>query len=211
MAYVYFLRNGNENLFKIGRTSGELEDLLRTLSRGNPRLTLFDAIETEDENECEKYLHQMLRSKRNREGSAQEFFGLTPEAVKLIIHEVREFLPEFHKTRQAAERLADERSDDRMVTPGEEDLAIYKRVLEVREQQDRCGYEREYLENKLKLAIGTAAGLEGIVTWKTLAIPKFDKAAFKEAHGDLYKAYVKTSYERRLDLRVGGAQPDPDE
>ena len=208
MAYVYFLRNGNEKLFKVGRTSGELEDLIRTLSRGNPRLTLFDAIETEDSNECEKYLHQMLRSKRNREGSAQEFFETTPEALKLLIHEARAFLPEFLATRQAAARLADEKSDDQMVTPDEEDLALYKRLLEVREQHDRCVYEQEHLENKLKLAIGTAAGLEGIASWKTRAERRFDVAAFREAESDLYEAYRKTSYQRRFDLRVSWTQPE---
>jgi hypothetical protein len=212
MAYVYVLRSGSENLFKIGKTSDEVEDRRRTLSTGNPhRLTVFDVIETEDKNECEKYLHQMLRSKKYREGSAEEFFELTPEALKLIIDQAREFLPDFLSTRQSAELLADERSDDPMVTPDEEHLAVYKRLLEVREQQDRCEYERRHLENKLKLAIGTAAGLEGIASWKTRVIRRFDEAAFKEAESELYQAYVRTSYERKLDLRVSWTPADRDE
>jgi len=167
MAYVYFFRSGNENLFKIGKTArDDVEDRIRDLSTGNPHpLTVFDAIETEDEDECEKYLHKILRSKRSRESAAQEFFEVAPDVLKSVIQDAREFLSEFLATKRAAERLADEKSEDRMVAPGDEDRTIYRRLLEVREQQDRCEYERKHLENKLKLSIGTAAGLEGIASW----------------------------------------------
>ena len=210
MAYVYFFRSGNENLFKIGKTArDDVEDRIRDLSTGNPHpLTVFDAIETEDEDECEKYLHKILRSKRSRESAAQEFFEVAPDVLKSVIQDAREFLSEFLATKRAAERLADEKSEDRMVAPRDEDRTIYRRLLEVREQQDRCEYERKHLENKLKLAIGTAAGLAGIASWKTLAKRRFDEAAFKEEEPEFYQAYVRTSHERRFDLRVSLTQPD---
>jgi len=210
MACVYIRRSGNENLFKIGRTANDdVEDRIRKLSTGNPhRLTEIDIIETEDELEWEQYLHKMLRSKRSCESAAQEFFEVAPEVLKSVIREAREFLPEFLATRRAAERLADEKSEDRIATPGDEQQAIYKELLEIREQEDKCAYKRKHLENKLKLAIGTAAGLEGIATWKTRAVSRLDQAAFREAQPELYRTYSKTSYERRFDLRIGGAQPD---
>jgi len=52
MSYVYIFRNGNENLFKIGK-SVDVEDRIRGLATGNPRLAVFDKIETEDEDEWE--------------------------------------------------------------------------------------------------------------------------------------------------------------
>ncbi len=102
MAYVYILRNGNENLFKIGK-SVDVEDRIRGLTTGNPRLAVFDKIETEDEDEWETYLHKRLRSKRSRGSSAQEFFEITPEALRTVLREAREFLPSFLQTRQAAD------------------------------------------------------------------------------------------------------------
>src|SRR5712691_1199534 len=66
MAYVYILRSGDENLFKIGRTDGDVEARIRQLATGNPyRLTKFDVIDTEHDSLCETYLHRMLRSKRS--------------------------------------------------------------------------------------------------------------------------------------------------
>lgn len=65
MAFVYILRSGNEDLFKIGRTRGELAARIKNLSTGNPHaLTLFDSIETDDDAACETYLHGRLQSRR---------------------------------------------------------------------------------------------------------------------------------------------------
>jgi hypothetical protein len=83
MAYVYILRSGGENLFKIGRTDGDVEARIRQLATGNPyRLTKFDVIDTEHDSLCETYLHRMLRSKRSLASGAREFFEITPEELK---------------------------------------------------------------------------------------------------------------------------------
>jgi hypothetical protein len=210
MAYVYILRNGNENLFKIGK-SDNVEDRMRSLATGNPRLSVFDTIETEDDDEWEGYLHKRLRSKRSRGSSAQEFFEITPDALNVILTEAREFLPKFLETREAAEILREEKSIDRIVTPSSEDAAIYERLLQAREQEDRWHYERLHLENRLKLAIGTAAGLEGMISWKTRTKQKFDQTSFRTAHPTLYEQYSVTIYERAFVPRVSWAVPNRDE
>jgi len=210
MAYVYILRSGNENLFKVCK-SDDVRDRMRELSTANPRLTVFEKIETEDEADWEQYLHKRLRSRQARGSSAKEFFEITPEALKTVIQEAREFLPSFLEMKRAADCLANEKSTDRMVAPGMEDLAIYQRLLEVREQEDRCHYERLHLENKLKLVIGTAAGLEGIATWKTLTKQRFNQAAFKRDRSELFQEYSTTAFERRFIPRAIGTLPDPEE
>jgi T5orf172 domain len=56
MAYVYVLRSGAENIFKIGRTKGDVDARILQLSTGNPYpLTKFDLIETEHDAHCESY------------------------------------------------------------------------------------------------------------------------------------------------------------
>jgi Meiotically Up-regulated Gene 113 (MUG113) protein len=66
MAYVYILRSGSENLFKIGRTDRDVDARIRQLATGNPhRLTKFDCIETEHDSLCETYLHRILRSRKS--------------------------------------------------------------------------------------------------------------------------------------------------
>ena len=98
-----------------------------------------------------------------------------------------------------------------MVTPRSEDIALYERLLKVREQEDRCHYERLHLQNKLKLMIGTAAGLEGMVSWKTRMKQKFDQTAFRKAQSELYQEYSTTVYERFFLPRASWSQPDREE
>lgn len=79
MAYVYVLRSGTENIFKIRRTKGDVGARILQLSTGNPHpLTRFDVIETEHDAQCESYLHRRLSMKRINSGPAQEFFAITP-------------------------------------------------------------------------------------------------------------------------------------
>lgn len=194
MACVYVLRSGNENLFKIGRTSGDVDVRIRQLSTGNPHpLTIFDAIGTRHDSLCETYLHRTLRSRRILKGTAQEFFAVTPTEVEEIIRDAREFLAEFVARQEEAERLAEEESDGRLLVPGTDEWSMYRKLLEVREEQDTCAFQRQLLENKLKLAIGKADGLDGIATWKTQARERFDEAALKLAHPELFKSYVSAS------------------
>ena len=54
MAYVYILRHGRENKFKIGRTTKSVKVRLKELSTCNPDLAIFDIIETEHETTIEK-------------------------------------------------------------------------------------------------------------------------------------------------------------
>ena len=67
MAYVYFLRSGDEDVFKIGRTRRHPGQRIRELSTGNPDpLTLLDFIETDDEDACREIPSQEAPSSRRR-------------------------------------------------------------------------------------------------------------------------------------------------
>src|SRR5215813_8757037 len=112
MAYVYILRSGNENLFKIGRTDADVDTRIRQLATGNPhRLTKFDIIETEHDSLCETYLHRILRSRKSLASDAREFFAITPEELAPVIRDAREFLAEFVAKQAEAERLSEQEPD----------------------------------------------------------------------------------------------------
>ncbi len=201
MAFVYVLRSGDEELFKIGRTRRDLHARIAQLSTGNPhRLTLFDHIETGHEIVCETYLHRRLRSKRSGEGEAREFFALTPPEMKDAVRDAREFLEEFVPKQREADRLAKEESDGQVVIPGQQEWHLFRRLLEIREGEDSLSLDRALLENQLKLVIGEADGLERIATWRTQEVKKFDAAAFKLAEPKLFDAFVRASRVRRFRL-----------
>jgi hypothetical protein len=197
MAYVYILRSGDENLFKIGRTDGDVEARIRQLATGNPyRLTKFDVIATEHDSLCETYLHRMLRSKRSLASGAREFFEIAPEQLKSVIGEAREFLAEFITNQAEADRLAEEETDGVLLKPGDREWSIYSRLLVAREEEDTYRYQRQLLENKLKIVIGRADGLDGIATWRTQAVERLDQAALKAGEPDIFRMYVKTARTR---------------
>jgi hypothetical protein len=109
MAYVYVLRGGTDNLFKVGRTEGDVDARIRQLATGNPhRLSKLDVIETQHDSLCETYLHRILRSRKSLASEAREFFAVTPEELAPIIRDAREFLAEFVAKQEEAERLAGE-------------------------------------------------------------------------------------------------------
>jgi predicted phage-related endonuclease len=142
-----------------------------------------------------------LQSRRWRGSQAKEFFALTLEELQPFLDDaqawVTEVLPRMHE----AERLASEDSQTSvMLVPSERERAMYEQLLRVREQYAALDYERRRLETGLKLAIGTAAGMDEIATWKTVEQRKFDLRAFREAHPDLHDSFVRDVRARRFDL-----------
>jgi hypothetical protein len=201
MACVYVLRSGSENLFKIGRTDADVDVRVRQLATGNPhRLTKFDVIETEHDSLCETYLHRILRSRKSLASDAREFFAITPEELRPIINDAREFLDEFIAKQQEADRLSEQETDGLLLRPGDPEWSIYRSLLAAREEEDASRYQRELLENKLKIAIGRSDGLDGIATWRMQAGERLDQAALKSAQPDVFKRYSKTSRMRVLRL-----------
>jgi hypothetical protein len=189
MGCVYVLRNGSENVFKIGRTRLPLERTIKHLSRGNTlQLIEFARIETDDVVACETFLHQRLRSKRIVKGGGTEFFEISPSELAQALHDAEEFVNEFLKAKQQADELSniEEDSTSRFMAPSAADLAIYSKLLQVREAQDRLNVQRQFFESKLKISIGTSGGLEGLATWKGRWQQHFDVVAFREAERDLY-------------------------
>lgn len=201
MAFVYALRSADEDLFKIGRTRGDLEARIKQLSTGNPHpLTRFDVIETEHDALCETCLHRKLRTKRCVDGEAREFFAVQPAELEDAIRDAREFLDEFVPKQREADRLAKEESDGHILKPGQEEWEAYRRVLQIREQEDDLSLDRALVETRLKLAMGRAAGLDRVATWKSHTVKKFDEAAFRLAEPDRFQDFVRESRIRKFRL-----------
>jgi hypothetical protein len=202
MAYVYILKNGDENVFKIGRTKKSPEDTIRELSRGNPReLTKFDATETDEDVAGETYLHRKLRSKRVLIGGGREFFRVEIDELQAAIKDAREYLDEFISSKRAAEELSIETTTDAIVQPTIEDFGMYQSLCRVRQQQDMLCVEREYYEARLKLRIGTCAALGKLATWKSQIGLKFDQSAFASAEPKLFQQFNRECQSRVFRLK----------
>jgi Meiotically up-regulated gene 113 len=186
MATVYFLRNGNDDLFKIGITRGEVEARRKALSTGNPSgLVEFARIETPNASATETFAHNWIESRRCS-GDAKEFYALTEDEAATHVALTTEFATTTLPIREKVAEVTKLSSSDRVLVPGEREVAICQELAEVDEQIYRLSMRKEMLESRLKLGMGDAREIAGHVTWKTEVRHRLDNAAVKERHFDIY-------------------------
>src|SRR5205085_2109998 len=130
--------------------------------------------ETEDAFKCETYLHHRLRSRRSTRSDATEFFEVDPDELSSLIEDARHYANEVLPAVAEAERLGGVCGDERVLAPTKDTLRAYRELLAVREEHDTLGYRREFLEAKLKLAVGMASGIERVADWSAVTQQRLD-------------------------------------
>jgi hypothetical protein len=202
MAYVYILRNGDEDVFKIGRTKSDLEKTIKQLSRGNPKpLTIYDSIVTDEEIAGETYLHRKLRSQKIVESGGREFFRISTTELGAAIQDAREYLADFIQTKRVADELCASDDDGSTVTPTEQDLDIYRSLCMVREEEDSIGAQRQFYESKLKMRINRASALGKIATWKVQTSLRLDQTVLQREMPDVFQAFQRPTRSRVFRLK----------
>jgi len=195
MAFVYILKSGDRDAYKIGKTRSKVLDRMKALGTGNPdRLTVHDSIETSlaDLATCETFLHGTLASKRITESDGTEWFRLTPDEIEAAIASARHYLATDVPRQREAERLAQVESDQTIIQPGDDEWKTYQRILELAERECLIGIELERLKTNLKLVLGTSSRLDGIATWKTHVRVALDEQALRADEPDLYARYRRS-------------------
>jgi len=96
--------------------------------------------------------------------------------------------------------LSRQRSEDRTVCPSDEQEADYQALRRARAALFCAKVEVERLENKLKVAFGAAANLEGLATWPTLEKRTLNLPLFKREQRPMYEPYQRVTCERRFKL-----------
>jgi len=191
---LYLMKNGDANVVKIGR-AGDVEARQGQFKTGNPEdMTVLDVVEADDAQPIETALHRLHYSKRLR----GEFYGLTPAEAEEAGRQAREIRDVYLPMKLEVERLAQTACDSPPLTATEEHRALRRRVVEKREAKYRAEFECDLAEFAYKAAMGTSEGIEGVGSWKTIVVQEFDRAAFREAHEDLYGAYVRPRPQRRF-------------
>jgi hypothetical protein len=197
MACVYIFRHGKESKFKIGRTKKSAEIRLKELQTGNPDLTVYDVIETEYDTAIEKYIHRRLATKKIiNSSSSDEFYSVSVAELQPIIAEAYEYNCECLPMIEQAKGFGAKEPDGSIKEPGNATLAMHQELREIEEQMARLAFRSEYLVAGIKMAMGTASELRGIATWQTVTSKRFNSAAFKAEHPDIYQQYLSTSISR---------------
>jgi Meiotically up-regulated gene 113 len=212
VGYVYAFRHGRNDEFKFGRTTN-LERRRKTLQTGCPKpLTVFDFIETDEGPAGEKFLLRRLASKQ----LIGEIFAVTANEASDAMQACQQFLEnELPRLKEEKDRIAElsmVESGPEMLPASQDVLEKYKRLIELRADQKAkrieigaIEAEVERLEMAIKLAIGTAAGIDGVATWETGASRRsFNAEALKAANPEEYELYLTKFDQTRFKLE----QPD---
>jgi len=200
LAYVYIFRHGKENKFKIGRTKKSANIRLKELQTGNPDLTIFDVIETEYDTDIEKYIHRRLATRKIINGSSSdEFYAVSVAELQPIIAEAHDYNCKMPTIEQAQE-LGAEEPDGSIKEPGNAAVSMHQELLEIEQEMARLDARVEYLVAGIKITIGAASALRGIASWQAVMSNRFNAAAFKVDHPDIFEKYRSNSINRVFKL-----------
>jgi hypothetical protein len=200
MGFVYVYRSGDQNVFKIGKAK-DVDRRIKTHATGNPEpLTEFDVIESDHYVQCETYLHHRLRSKRSTRGGGTEWFEVGADELRAILADARHYANEVLPMLAEAERLSTQECDGRMLEPVNGVVETYRALVKVREDHDTLGYEKDHLEAQLKLAIGTAVGIERVADWKMVVQQRLDGERLEIERPDVHAAFQRETRFRRFTL-----------
>jgi hypothetical protein len=196
MDRLYFMRNGDDNVVKIGR-AGDVEARRGQFMTGNPEdMSVIDVVDADDAQPIETTLHRLNYAKRLR----GEFFKLTPAQVEQAGRQAREIRDLYLPTQQKIERLAHAACDVPPLTPNEDHHALRRNVIEKREAKYRADYECDLAEFAYKLAIGTSEGIAGESCWTTYTRYVFDVPGFRQQYAQLYAEFLQPKPQRRFRL-----------
>jgi|HubBroStandDraft_6_1064221.scaffolds.fasta_scaffold94329_3 hypothetical protein len=188
MGCVFFARRGDESIYRLG-ISAFSDSKMMSLVLKDPEFKFHQAIETECPSDCEKFLQGYFAS--HKVGSDPTLFWLADGEIEKAVEVAESFVAKFLPLRKTAQTLSNRSTDRRYSVPTKRQMEIYQKLRRVREEEFRLQLRREYLENELKAAIGTTAGLQGIASWSSQAQKRFDSALFKSENPALYAAYQK--------------------
>ncbi len=78
-----------------------------------------------------------------------------------------------------------------------------KELRELRRMADEIAAEIETLQDAIKSEMtarntDTLTGTDWKITWKAVTSKRFDSAAFKKTHGELYDQYTKETTSKRF-------------
>lgn len=158
MGCVFFARRGEENIYWLG-TSASSDSRMLSVVLKDPVFHLHRSVETEVPSECEKFLEGYFGS--HRVGRDPLLFRFPNDEIEHAVEVARSFVAKFLPVRKAAQSLCNLSTDRQYVVPTQRQSEIYQKLKAIREEEYRLQLRREFLENELKVAIGTAAACEG--------------------------------------------------
>ena len=186
MGYIYLVRHNGSDVYMLRRTAA-----------AEPN-NVTAKIESDEPADCESFLLHYYESKCI--DHQQKAFRFADDELASVVKAAEGFSRRFLPLQNAVERLKHQASDNRFLPAEQRQRELCRQIHQLREEEFRVSKRRELLENELKVAIGTSAGIDGLATWRSHMQDSFDRERFKADHPELFKAYVHPKVTRMLKL-----------
>jgi hypothetical protein len=196
---VYFLRERDfrtgafTDYCKIGLVAGErtTEQRVKEHQTGNPRQIHEEvSVETPAVDDLEAYMHGRFAPWR----VSGEWFHLTADRLQEAIGEARSrsgLVAEAEPFLAEAHRLKAEASVEPVRLPAVEEQAAHAALLEILRETNRLGAELQLLELQLRVAMGFARGVEGVMEVVLAGGgPTFQRIRFAEEYPALHDGFL---------------------
>lgn len=203
MGWAYVLKYGEVgNRYKIGKAK-DLEARRKALAAASfERLIPYAEIESEQHAQIETFIKHRLQSRRWLGGDGIDQYEVDQAELDEVITAAelwnREMLPRMAE----AARLTKLRCNGTVLTPGDVERELHRELMRLRQVEQTTQQEMRRVEMELKLIMGTASRLEGIVTWQNQTSTSFNLARFKREQRPLHDEYYdKVTVTRPFDVR----------
>lgn len=110
---------------------------------------------------------------------------------------IEESLPLRHKADELRQRKP---LNDTSVSASPEMFETYRQLRRMRRERYLREQQIRFLDSKIQVAIGDAAGMQGVASWKWVSRPTLDIDRLRAEQEALYQAYLRESGSRRFCL-----------
>jgi len=196
---LYFLREKDylnseiSDYVKIGlvRNEKETETRMKEHQTGNPRQILeIESLESPMVENLETQMHHRF----SEQWVTGEWFKMTDDEVKQAIAKAESIIGEQQSVEDTISEsydLGDVKSNGRIVDPTDDYREAWQALVDLKYDLEVVRTRQKIVERQLRAAMGTFAGIEGVVDFieKTIA-DSFDKKKFIEEEPDIAAEYT---------------------
>lgn len=209
MAYIYAFQLGNDDMFKIGKTSNSLEKRRNQLQISCPQtLTLFRSLSFATSTEStagETFIKQRYAARLVRPRG--ELFRFTPAEVVGALAAAQEYvereLPRERADEAAVAELEAETPDEEVLAASADTTMLQHQLHDMLDEKARLANqvkdaEREIarLTSALKIAIGKASGIEGVAMWRMgKSRASFNAQRLQQEAPEMYEQYLTLQFD----------------
>lgn len=203
MGWAYVLRYGETgNRWKVGKAKDREARRKALAAASFERLIPYADIETDQHAQIETFIKHRLQHRRWLGGEGIDQYEVEQAELDEVIAAAERWNTEMLPRKAEVARLTKMKHDGTVLVPGDVERELHRDLMRLRQIEKTTQQEMERVEAELKVIMGSASRMDGIVTWQWQSKTTFDLARFKKEQRPLHEEYrTKVIETRPFDVR----------